>query len=101
MNHSQQLGLQESQKTTIKNEVQKAQNRFFDLQWDLRDESDRMEALLQQRPINEARVLEQADKMMALEREIKRTHLTLLIRMRNVLTPEQLAKLDAIRKMPR
>ena len=35
---------------------------------------------------------------MSLEREIKRAQLTLLIRIKNSLTPEQLAKLDAFRK---
>lgn len=101
MNHSAQLGLQESQKTTIKSEVRKAQGFFFDLQWDLRDANDRMEALLQQRPLDEVKVLEQADRMMAIEREIKRAHLAMLIRIRNALIPDQLARLDAIRRVPR
>ena len=98
MNHSQQLGLADKQKSEIKNEVRKAQERFFDLQWDMKDESSRLESLLQQAPINEVKVLEQVDKVLALEREIKRTHLTLLIRMKNLLTAEQNSKLDAIRK---
>jgi Spy/CpxP family protein refolding chaperone len=43
-------------------------------------------------------VLEQADKIMGLEREVKRAHLTLLLRIKNTLTPEQIAKLEAMRK---
>jgi hypothetical protein len=35
---------------------------------------------------------------MALEREIKKTQLALLIRIRNMLTSEQMAKLEAIRR---
>jgi hypothetical protein len=35
---------------------------------------------------------------MALEREIKRSHLALLVRIRNALTAEQIARLDAARR---
>jgi Spy/CpxP family protein refolding chaperone len=66
--------------------------------WDLQEETGRMVRLLQQSPIDETRVLERADKVMSLEREIKRAQLTLLIRLKNVLTPEQVAKLEGLRK---
>ena len=93
MAHGEELGLQDKDRAAIKNEVQKAQSKFFDLQWQTREETDKMVKLLQQSPADEAKILEQADRVMALEREIKRTHLTLLIRLRNMLTPEQQAKL--------
>jgi Spy/CpxP family protein refolding chaperone len=98
MGHSQELNLQEKQRAAIKSEVQKAQSRFFDMQWDMKEETEKMVRLLQQSPADEARILEQADKVMALERDIKKTQLTLLIRIKNVLTAEQVAKLDAIRR---
>ena len=99
MAHSQELALQEKQRAAIKAEVQKAQSKFIDAQWDMKEESEKMVRLLQQAPADEARILEQADKVMALEREIKKTQLALLIRIKNVLTAEQLAKLDAIRRV--
>jgi Spy/CpxP family protein refolding chaperone len=101
MGHSQELGLQEKQRAAIKAEVQRAQAKFIDAQWDLKEESEKMLHLLQQTPADEARVLEQADRVMALEREIKKTQLSLLIRIRNVLTPEQFAKLEEIRRAGR
>lgn len=97
MAHAQELGLQDKDRLTIKNEVQKAQSKFFDLQWQTKEESDKMVRLLQQSPADEAKILEQADRVMALEREIKRTHLGLLIRLRNLLTPDQQAKLQRMR----
>jgi Spy/CpxP family protein refolding chaperone len=97
MAHSQDLGLQERQRETIKNEVQKAQSKFFDLQWQAKEETDKMVKLLQQSPADETKILDQADRIMGLEREIKRTHLTLLIHLRNLLTPEQQAKLQQFR----
>jgi len=99
MAHSQELNLQDKQRAAIKSEVQKAQSKFIDAQWDMKEESEKMVRLLQQAPADEARILEQADKVMALEREIKKTQLALLIRIKNVLTAEQLAKLDAIRRV--
>jgi len=98
MAHSQELALQDKQRAAIKAEVQKAQSKFIDAQWDMKEETEKMLHLLQQSPIDEARVLEQADKVMSLEREIKKTQLGMLIRIRNLLTADQLAKLDAIRK---
>ena len=98
MAHSQELNLQEKQRAAIKAEVQKAQSKFIDAQWDMKEETEKMVRLLQQTPADEARILEQADKVMALEREIKKTQLALLIRIRNVLTAEQMAKLEAIRR---
>jgi len=99
MGHSQELNLQDKQRAAIKAEVQKAQSKFIDAQWDMKEETEKMVRLLQQTPADEARILEQADKVMALEREIKKTQLALLIRIRNVLTAEQVAKLDAIRRV--
>ena len=98
MAHSQELNLQEKQRAAIKAEVQKAQSKFIDAQWDMKEETEKMVRLLQQSPADEARILEQADKVMALEREIKKTQLALLIRIKNVLSAEQMAKLDAIRR---
>jgi Spy/CpxP family protein refolding chaperone len=101
MGHSQELNLLDRQRAAIKAEVQKAQSKFIDMQWDMKEETEKMVKLLQQTPADEARILEQADKVMALEREIKKTQLSLLIRIRNVLTPEQVAKLEELRRAGR
>lgn len=100
MAHSQELSLGDKQRAAIKAEVQKAQSKFIDLQWDMKEETEKMVRLLQQTPADEARILEQADKVMSMEREIKKTQLSLLIRIRNLLTVEQMAKLEAIRRKP-
>jgi Spy/CpxP family protein refolding chaperone len=97
MSQSQRLHLDDKQRATIKNEVQNAQSKFFDLQWQLKEASDAMVELLQQTPVDEKRVLEQADKVMGYEREIKKIHLAMLIRIKNSLTPEQIAQLRQAR----
>jgi Spy/CpxP family protein refolding chaperone len=98
MAQSQKLGLDEKQRATVKTEVQKAQAKFFDLQWEAREASEAMAKMLQQTPIDETRVLAQADKVMGLERDIKKIHLSLLIRIKNALTPEQIAQLTQLRR---
>src|SRR6266571_780626 len=82
MRYAADVGLEEPQRTAIKDALQKAQSRFVDLQWDLQAESGRMVRLLQARPVDEAAVLARADRVMSLEREIKRAHLSLLVRKR-------------------
>jgi Spy/CpxP family protein refolding chaperone len=97
MKYSQDLGLDERQRTTVKENVQKAQAKFLDLQWGLQEESQKMVRLLQARPVEEAAVLAEADRVLALEREIKRAQLSLLIRLKNLLNETQQAKLTELR----
>ena len=98
MSQSEQIGLNERQRAAIKSEIQKMQTKFIDAQWDLQEQTGKMTQLLQQSPADETKILEQADKIMALEREIKRAHLALLVRIKNTLTAEQIAKLEAARR---
>jgi Spy/CpxP family protein refolding chaperone len=98
MSQSERIGLNEKQRAAMKSEIQKMQAKFLDAQWDLQEQTGKMTQLLQQSPADETKILEQADKIMALEREIKRAHLTLLVRIKNGLTADQIAKLEAIRR---
>jgi len=47
--------------------------------------------------VDESRVLSQLEKVLSVEREIKRTQIGLMIRIKNVLTVEQQAKLRQVR----
>jgi Spy/CpxP family protein refolding chaperone len=62
---------------------------------------EQMIKLLEESRIDEAKTLAQADKVMELERQIKRTHLGMLVRIHNLLTDAQRAKLTEIRRSPR
>jgi len=98
MGHQQEIGLGEGQREAIKREIEKAQSRFLDLQWQMPREVERLVFLLQSRPVDEARVLAQAETVMRLETETKKTHLSLLVRIKNALSAEQHAKLREIRQ---
>jgi len=98
MQHSGEIGLDEKQRAAMKEAIQKAQAKFVDVQWDMQAESGKMVRLLQARPVDETAVLTQADRVLSLEREVKRTQLSLLIRMKNLLSDAQQDKLMELRK---
>jgi Spy/CpxP family protein refolding chaperone len=98
MRYASEIGLDERQRAAVKDAVIKTQSRFLDVQWDLQAESEKMARLLQASPVDETALLAQADKVMGLEREVKRTHLSLLVRIKNLLTDAQRAKLSELRR---
>ena len=98
MSHAMEIGLDDAQKASIKNEAQKAQHRFLDLQFEMQAESEKLVRLLQESRVNEAGVLAEVDRVLGIEKEIKRAQISLLVRIKNVLTPEQQAKLAEMPK---
>jgi hypothetical protein len=98
LGHAQELGLDETQRKAIRSDVVTAQKKFLDAQLDMQGASEELQRLLQERPVNESKALAAADQVMGLERTIKRTHLALLIHLKNMLTPAQLAKMAEIQK---
>jgi Spy/CpxP family protein refolding chaperone len=48
--------------------------------------------------VDEAQVLEQVDRILTLEREIKRAQMGLMVRIKNTLTPAQQTKLREVRE---
>jgi Spy/CpxP family protein refolding chaperone len=97
MKHSQEINLDERQRAAIKEEVQKAQAKAMDAQFDLQGEGQKLARLLQARPVDESAVLAQVDKVLALERQVKRTQILLVVRIKNLLTEAQQAKLSELR----
>ncbi|HZF07255.1 MAG TPA: periplasmic heavy metal sensor [Thermoanaerobaculia bacterium] len=98
MRYASDIGLGEPQRTGIKEAVQKAQAKFLDVQWQMQEESEKLVRLLQGKPVDEAAVLAQVDKVLGLEREVKRTQISLLVRLKNLLTEPQERKLAELRK---
>ncbi|HNR11816.1 MAG TPA: periplasmic heavy metal sensor [Thermodesulfobacteriota bacterium] len=93
MRHQQEIGLTEEQKTYMKTQTQEAESTFTSLEWDLHDAIGTLDTLTAQQTPDEKQVLAQLDKVLSLENKIKRARLTLMIRLKNKLTPEQQAKL--------
>jgi Spy/CpxP family protein refolding chaperone len=94
-----EIGLQDGQRTALTTAIQQAQAKFTDVQWKLSAEGEKMRRLLQATQVDEAQVLEEVDRILALEREIKRTQISLMVRIKNTLSPEQQAKLSKLAEL--
>ena len=100
MQHRRELGLTDEQKAAIRDEALKASTRFTELQWQMQDEMETMATLMKNAPVDEQRALAQLDKILNIEREVKRTQLGLSIRIKNKLTSEQQMKLQELHHSP-
>jgi Spy/CpxP family protein refolding chaperone len=96
--YRQDIGLDEAQSKALKDLVQKAQSRFLDLQWDMQAEAGKLAQLLRAPRIDETAALAQIDKVLGMEREVKKAQLSLLVRIKNLLTPAQQQRLLDLRR---
>lgn len=97
MRHQRELALTDEQKTFMRSEINRTTTRFNELQWQLQDAIEALHETMKANPVNEQLALSQLDKIMDSEREIKRSHMELAIRIKNKLTPEQQTKLQAMK----
>ena len=95
--HQEAIGLGAEQKEYLKTEIRQAQLKFTELQWKLQDEMEKLVTLAKQPHVDEQQILAQLEKLLAAEREVKREQVTLLVRIKNKLTPEQHGKLSELR----
>jgi Spy/CpxP family protein refolding chaperone len=97
MSRQNAIGLSDAQKNYLQAEMEKAQTRFTELQWQLQEAMEGLAGLLKQPRADEAQVTAQLDKVLASEREIKRAQIGLLVRIKNNLTAEQQHRLQTLR----
>jgi Spy/CpxP family protein refolding chaperone len=97
MQHQAEINLQDSQRSALSSAIQQAQSKFVDAQWKLSAEGEKLARLLQNATVDETQVLEQVDKILTLEREVKRAQMGLMVRIKNTLTPAQQVKLRELR----
>jgi len=100
LGHARQLGLTDEQKSYMRGEVQKTMNSFTELQWKLQDETEQLHETLKGSSVNEQQALAQLNKVLDIEREIKRLQIGLGVRLKNRLTPEQQLQLQQMRMQP-
>jgi Spy/CpxP family protein refolding chaperone len=98
MRHQRAIGLTADQQTAIKNEMQQSMARFTELVWQQSAEEEALTDLAAQDRGDEKQVLAQFDRLLRIENEIKRLHMTTLVRVKNVLTPAQQATLRELRQ---
>ena len=96
MQNQGRLGITEAQREAILTEINKVQATATQYQWRVADESEKLNQLLERENVPESEAMAQADRMMNSELAVKRAQLTMLIRIRNVLTAEQKAILNGL-----
>jgi Spy/CpxP family protein refolding chaperone len=95
--YQSEIGLTDEQREKLMSEMQSAQERFAGLHERLQKEVEAMAVLLKKEPTDEPTALAQFDKVLDREREIKRAHLGLVLRLKGKLKPEQVSKLREIK----
>src|SRR5687767_6605015 len=89
MQHQQDLRLTPEQRTSITQGIRDFQLKAVELQWKMQDEAQKLTELVQGAKVDEAQTLAQVDRVLGVEREIKRAHMGLLVRIKNSLTQDQ------------
>ena len=98
MRHQEAIALRGEQREALIAEVQQLQSDVVPLQFELSEATEKLAQLLGGSRIDEARALAQVDQIQSVEAQVKKRHLTLLIRIKNLLTDEQQGKLEELRR---
>lgn len=98
MQHQREIGLTDEQKAFLRGEIQRVSLRFTELQWQIQDSMEGLVSIIKAESVNEQQALTQLDKILDTEREIKHLHVSLAVRIKNRLTPEQQAKLQSLKQ---
>ena len=97
MANAEAINFTEDQRQSLRDTVEKNQERFNSLQEPLKQEAQALAKLLADPAPTEAAVLAQFDKVQDREREIKRAQLALMLEIRGKLTSDQRTKLAELR----
>ena len=98
MRHQKEIGLTPDQQSAIRAEMRQTVGKFADLQWQQSAEEEALQTLVQKDRPDEKEVLAQLDKLLAIENDLKRAQLGMLVRIKNILTPEQQAALTPLKR---
>jgi Spy/CpxP family protein refolding chaperone len=98
MEHQRELGLTDQQKAFMRGEINKTSTVFNDLQWQLQDAMEALRDTMKADQVNEQLALAQLDKVLDAERDIKKLHMALAIRIKNNLTADQVQKLQELNR---
>jgi len=98
MRHQAEIDLSEEQRQAVVTEVQSLQSDMVPLQFELGEAMEGLGQLLRAPTVDEAAAVAHVEKITALESRIKRRHFQLLIRIKNLLRPEQQQSLRRLRR---
>ena len=97
MENQGEIGLSGDQRESIVRAIRRTQDAVLDVQWEIKSEEQRLEALLGAEPVDSDAALAHITQMLELEQRVKVAHMRLLIDIKNALTTEQRRRLGALR----
>jgi Spy/CpxP family protein refolding chaperone len=97
MENQGEINLTSAQRDAITKTMAETETRLVELQWRFEEQSAALTKLLAQPTVDTAAALAQAERVMAVEQEMKKAHLALLLQIKNQLDATQQAKLRALR----
>lgn len=97
MRNSQKISLTGEQREAIISAVQQIQSNMVRTKFEMEAARGQLIALLDQHPADEKKVEAILQRVLTIETKMKTGHLTMLLRIRNRLTADQLSQLKALR----
>ena len=97
MRHARAIRLNDEQRTTITRHIEQLQSRVVKMQWQLTEQMQALQETLARSGVDQDRAIDQLNRVLDTEKDIKKAHLEMLIRIKNVLRPEQQAELTRLR----
>lgn len=96
LEHKAELDLSKEQFTAIRAAVVEVQAGVAEHEWDIAEAYQALMLELDKSPIDADRVLEYVDAALLAENEVKKKQVNMLIRLKNLLTAEQISYLESV-----
>lgn len=96
LEHREALDLSKDQFTAIRSAVVEVQAGVAEHEWDMQEAYQALMAELDKSPVDEDKVVEHAEKALLAENQVKKKQMVMLVRLRNLLTTEQVAYLESV-----
>src|ERR1051326_1515503 len=97
MAHQEAIGLTDKQRAAIQDAVKEAQSKLVDMQFRMSGEVEKLQRLIQATTPDEPKVLDEVNRVLTLERDVKVTQMTLMVRIKSQLTERQQSQLNQMR----
>ncbi|HEX6694164.1 MAG TPA: hypothetical protein VF035_05585 [Longimicrobiales bacterium] len=97
MLHARAIRLSDDQRRAITAQIGQVQQRVIGMQWQLAEQVQALKQTLAGARIDQDRAIDQLNRVLETEKSIKQAHLEMLVRIKNLLRPEQQAELTRLR----
>ncbi len=98
MRHASEINLSAKQRKAITRAVTETQSSTIEISWDMQDAAKRLGDLITKEIVDAEAAMAAATQVMELEIKVKKSHMRLLITLKNLLTPEQQSRLRRLRE---